>query len=126
MTDYAKAAVRADQSLRRKGAAVVLRRPAPSEYDPEIGGIPPGGPDTDYTGTGIKFDYDAKMVDGTSILRGDQQMLLSPLQRDGTPMPKPSCSDLIVIGAKKYAIKDVADLSPTDTSLLYTLQLRGL
>lgn len=126
MTDYSKSAERADKSLRRKGTVVILRRPAKGDYDPEIGGIPNGGQDTDYSGTGVKFDYDAQLIDGTTIVRGDQQMLLSPLQRDGSPMPKPSVSDLIVIGTQKYAIRNVAELSPTDTSILYTLQLRGM
>lgn len=125
MTDYAKAAARADASLRRKGGPVTLHREVPGEYDPDIGGPRPGT-EIDYLGTGVKFDYDAQLIDGTSILRGDQQMLLSPLQRDGAPMPTPTTADVILVNGKAYAIKNVADLQPTDTSILFTLQLRGV
>lgn len=125
MTNYSKAAARADASLRRKGGVVVLRRETPGEYDPEVGG-PGAGSETDYEGTGVKLDYDVQLIDGTNILRGDQQLLLSPLQRNGQPMPVPKNSDLVLIGATTYFIKNVAKLEPTDTSLLYTLQLRGV
>ncbi|MRW82887.1 hypothetical protein GJ698_02130 [Pseudoduganella sp. FT26W] len=125
MTDYAKAAARADASLRRKGGVVTLRREVPGEYDPEIGG-PGAGTVTEYAGTGVKLNYNQDDVDGTLIKQGDQQLLLSPLQRDGASMPTPTTSDTLLVGAKAYAIANVIDLQPTDTSVLYTLQLRGV
>jgi len=125
MTDYAKTAARADQSLRRKGAIVTLRREAPGEYDPETGG-PGTGTVTEYLGTGVKLNYEAENIDGTLIQRGDQQLLLSPLQRDGTPMPTPTVADLVLVGGVAYTIANVGDLQPVDVSLLFTLQLRGV
>lgn len=125
MTDYTKAAARADASLRRKGGVVVLRRELPGEYDPENGG-PGAGSTTEYTGTAVKLNYSQDDIDGTLIKQGDQQLLLSPLQRDGAPMPLPVSGDLVLIGAKIYSVQSVVDLQPTDTSLLFTLQLRGV
>lgn len=125
MTDYTKAAARADASLRRKGGVVVLRREVPGEYDPDIGG-PAAGTATEYAGTGVKLNYQQDDIDGTLIKQGDQQLLLSPLQRDGALMPVPTTADLVLIGAKVYSIANVVDLQPTDTSLLFTLQLRGV
>lgn len=125
MTDYTKAAARADASLRRKGGVVTLRREVPGEYDPGTGG-PGAGSETDYPGTGVKLNYSQDDIDGTLIKQGDQQLLLSPLQRDGTAMPLPVSGDLLLIGAKAYTVQSVVDLQPTDTSLLYTLQLRGV
>lgn len=125
MIDYTKAAARADASLRRKGGLVTLRREVPGEYDPDIGG-PGAGTTTEYSGTGVKLNYQQDDIDGTLIKQGDQQLLLSPLQRDGAPMPVPTTADLVLIGAKVYSIADVVDLQPTDTSLLFTLQLRGV
>lgn len=125
MTDYAKAAARADASLRRKGGVVTLRREVLGEYDPGTGGPGPGSI-TDYASTGVKLNYNQDDIDGTLIKQGDQQLLLSPLQRDGTKMPTPSTSDTILIGAKAYTIADVINLEPTDVALLYTLQLRGV
>ncbi len=125
MTDYTKAAARADQSLRRKGGIVTLRRELPGQYDSGTGGIGPGTT-ADYFGTGFKLNYEAENIDGTLIQRGDQKLLLSPLQRDGTPMPTPTVSDLVLIGGAAYTIANVGDLQPVDISLLFTLQLRGV
>lgn len=125
MTDYTKAAARADASLRRKGGVVTLRHEVPGEYDPGTGG-PATGIITVFDGTGVKLNYNQDDIDGTLIKQGDQQLLLSPLQRDGTLMPLPVSGDRVLIGAKTFTVQSVVDLQPTDTSLLYTLQLRGV
>jgi len=124
MTDYTKAAARADQSLRRKGGIVVLRQITTGEYDPDLGTAPTTT--TEYEGTGVKLNYEQDDIDGTLIKQGDQQLLLSPLQRNGVKMPLPVSGDQVAIGAAVYTVGMVAALQPTDTSLLYTLQLRGL
>lgn len=131
MTDYSKTAARADASLRRRGeksvsqGIVTLRREVPGEYDPGLGGFGPGTT-IDYLGTGLKLNYEQRDIDGTLIKQGDQQLLLSPLQRNGAKMPLPVSGDQVVIGATVYTVGMVADLQPTDTSVLYTLQLRGI
>lgn len=131
MTDYSKTAALADASLRRRGeksvsqGVVTLRREVPGEYDPDLGGLGPGTT-IDYLGTGLKLNYEQRDIDGTLIKQSDQQLLLSPLQRNGTPMPLPVSGDQVVIGVTVYTVGMVADLQPTDTSVLYTLQLRGL
>ena len=124
MTDYAKTAVRADQSLRRKGGIVVLRRVVTGVYDPDLGAAPITT--TDYEGTGFKINYEAEDIDGTLIKVGDLQLILSPLQRNGAKMPLPISGDQLVIGATVYTVEMVADLQQTDTSVMYTLQLRGI
>ncbi|MDN2710605.1 hypothetical protein O0880_14360 [Janthinobacterium sp. SUN118] len=124
MTDYAKTAARADASLRRKGGIVVLRQVVTAEYDPDLGAAP--STTTDYEGTGVKINYEAENIDGTLILAGDQQLLLSPLQRNGTPMPAPTAADLVLFGGASYTAKAVETTAPVDVAVLYTLQLRGL
>lgn len=125
MTDYAKTAVRADQSLRRKGGTVVLRRAVPGTYDPGTGTGTPAST-ADFPGTGVKIAYEASDIDGTLILKGDQQLLLSPLQRDGEPMPAPTTADLVMIGADVFTIATVQKVEPTNVAVLFTLQLRGV
>ena len=88
MTDYSKTAARADQSLRRKGGIVVLRQVVTGPYDPDLGTAPITT--TDCEGTGVKINYEAENIDGTLIQAGDQKLLLSPLQRNGAPMPMPT------------------------------------
>ncbi|MCY0910839.1 hypothetical protein [Massilia antarctica] len=125
MTDYTKTAARADQSLRRKGGTVVLRRAVPGGYDTGTG---TGTADStaDYPGTGVKVAYRAEDIDGTLIRAGDQKLLLSPTQRDGAPMPTPTTADLILIGAVSFTVAAVEKVEPTNIPVLFTLQLRGV
>lgn len=124
MTDYAKTAARADQSLRRKGGVVVLRQVVTGPYDPDLGTAP--SITTDYEGTGVKINYEAENIDGTLIQAGDQQLLLSPLQRDGVPMPSPTTADLVLFGGASYTVKAVGTTAPVDVTVLHALQIRGL
>lgn len=124
MSNYSKTAVRADQSLRRKGGIVVLRRVVTGEYDPGLGTAPTIT--TDYEGTGVKINYEAENIDGTLIQAGDQKLLLSPLQRNGAPMPAPTAADLVLFGGVSYTVKAIETTAPVDVSVLHTLQLRGL
>ena len=124
MIDYAKTAARADASLRRKGGIVVLRQVVTGEYDPDLGTAPITS--TDYDGTAVKINYDVENIDGTLIQAGDQQLLLSPLQRNGTPMPAPTAADLVLFGGASYTVKAVETTAPIDVAVLHTLQLRGL
>jgi hypothetical protein len=124
MTDYTKTAARADQSLRRKGGIVVLRQVVTGDYDPGLGTAPTIT--TDYEGTGVKIAYEAENIDGTLIQSGDQKLLLSPLQRNGAPMPQPTAADLVLFGGASYTVKAVETTMPVDVAVLHTLQLRGL
>lgn len=124
MTDYTKTAARADQSLRRKGGIVVLRQVVTGEYDPGLGTAP--STTTDYVGTGVKINYEAENIDGTLILAGDQKLLLSPLQRNGLPMPQPTAADLVLFGGASFTVKAVETTAPVDVAVLHTLQLRGI
>lgn len=124
MTDYSKTAARADLSLRRKGGIVVLRQVVTGPYDPDLGMAPITT--TDYEGTGVKINYEAENIDGTLIQVGDQQLLLSSLQRNGTPMPQPTAADLVLFGGASYTVKAVETTAPVDVAVLHTLQLRGL
>jgi hypothetical protein len=124
MTDYNKTAARADESLRRKGGIVTLHQVVTGEYDTATGAAPTV--ETDYQGTGVKIGYDAEEIAGTTIQSGDEKLLLSPLQRDGTPMPTPTTADQIVMGTARYSVKHVGKTAPVDVAVLFTLQLRGL
>ena len=124
MADYAKTAARADQSLRRKGGIVVLRQVVTGAYDPDLGMAPTIT--TDHEGTGVKIAYEAENIDGTLIQAGDQKLLLSPLQRNGLPMPIPTAADLVLFGGASYTVKAVGTTAPVDVAVLHTLQLRGI
>lgn len=123
MTDYTKKARETDTKLRKKGGTVTLRRIVLGDDNPDTG--KPDKTVTDYTAAGIKLGYEAERIDGNLIQSGDQELMLSPLQLDGQPLPEPKNSDLILIGGVTYAIKSVGKLEPVDVPILFTLQLRG-
>lgn len=123
MTDYAKKAREADARLRKKGGPVTLRQIVLGDDDPDTG--KPEQTVTNYMAAGVKFGYVAERIDGKLIQSGDQELLLSPLQLNGQPLPEPTNGDLVLINGAKYAIHDVAKLEPTNVVVLYTLQLRG-
>ncbi|TYQ19916.1 UNVERIFIED_ORG: hypothetical protein JN05_01284 [Zoogloea ramigera] len=123
MTDYAKKARETDGKLRKKGGTVTLRRIVLGDDDPDTG--KPEQTITDFAAAGVKFGYVAERIDGKLIQSGDQELLLSPLQLTGQPLPEPSTGDLVLINGARFAIHNVAKLEPTDVVILYTLQLRG-
>ena len=123
MTDYAKKARETDGKLRKKGGTVTLRRIVLGDDDPDTG--KPEQTITDFAAAGVKFGYVAERIDGKLSQSGDQELLLSPLQLTGQPLPEPSTGDLVLINGARFAIHNVAKLEPTDVVILYTLQLRG-
>jgi hypothetical protein len=123
MTDYAKKARETDMKLRKKGGTITLRRIVLGDDDPDTG--KPAQTITDYTAAGVKLNYVTERIDGKLIQSGDQELLLSPLQLNGQPLPEPTAGDLVLINGATFAIHNVAKLEPTDVVILYTLQLRG-
>jgi hypothetical protein len=123
VTYYAKKARETDAKLRKKGGTATLRRIVLGDDDPDTG--KPARDEQDYPAAGVKLNYSADRIDGTLIQSGDQELLLSPLQLNGQPLPEPTVGDLVLFGAAKFAVKSVAKLEPTDVVVLYTLQLRG-
>ncbi|KQQ40463.1 hypothetical protein ASF61_06840 [Duganella sp. Leaf126] len=123
MNGYAKKARETDVKLRKKGGTVTLRRIVLGDDDPDTG--KPEQTITEYTAFGVKLNYSADRIDGTLIQSGDQELLLSPLQLNGQPLPEPTAGDLVLIGGVRYAIHNVAKLEPIDIAILFTLQLRG-
>ena len=89
---YDDLALLADSLLKEFGQPVTIRHTVPGEYDPEIGGA--SSVTTNSVGVGAVFDYGSKLVDGTLILIGDKQLLLSPV---GVGVPVPG--DLVIIDA---------------------------
>ena len=121
---YDEMAASTAELLQEFGGIVVLRQVVTGDYDPGLGTAPITT--TDYEGMGVKINYEAENIDGTLIQAGDQQLLLSPLQRNGTPMPQPTAADLVLFGGASYTVKAVETTAPVDVAVLYTLQLRGI
>lgn len=122
--NYAKSADTAHRMLQKFGLPITIRRVTTGAYDPTIGAAPVTSLDSD--GIGALFSFHQRDVDGSRIKVGDQQLLLSPKKVDGTPMPRPSTDDLVVIGQDHYTIQPSKELAPAGGPVLYDLHIRGV
>lgn len=120
--DYFRPAATALRMLNRYGAPVTVRKPATGAYDPATGMV--DSDPVDYPGTGAKFDYEQRDVDGTLVQEADQLVYLAVQQQDGAAMPKPATGDQLLIGLESWTVVVAESLAPAGAPVLYTLQVR--
>lgn len=114
--DYAKTAATATRLLQRFGAAATLKRETVGEYDPATGTTPVTT--TSLATTAAVFAYDAKYIDGTLILQGDQRAFL-------IPSVTPKQGDKLAWQGADYTVVAVKPLAPAGVVALYEAQIRG-
>lgn len=121
--DYDEIASDAIAALEEVGQPVVVHKPgiggANGGYTPGVGAAPTIPPQ-DIEGIGGLFGYKAQYIDGTSILQGDQRMLLAPKITEA-----PQVGWTISANSKTYRIVSVERVAPAGVVVLYKLQLRG-
>lgn len=117
MSFYGELALTADDLLKEFGQAVTIRTQTPGEYDPETGtsAITP----VDTVGNGCVFDYGTNAIDGTMIVQGDKQLLLSPVG-----MATPDIGSIAIIGDDQWNIVSVKTTAPAGVAVLFECQLR--
>jgi len=116
--DYLDAQLTADQLIAEFGATVTLSTQAGASFDPITGApVTPSSP-VNITGTGVKIPYKVGEIDGTVIIMGDCQLLLSTRQ---TPL----IGMVTTLGGELWRVVQ-ANKSDYDTStiVLWTLQMR--
>lgn len=121
---YDEMAAVSNELLTEFGQAVTLRRVTTGAYDPATGSATQTT--ADYAGTGAVFDYSQRDIDGSLIKTGDQKLLMSPFQTDGSAMPVPTTTDKILIGSTVYSIQPSKKVAPAGTLVLIELQIRGV
>lgn len=101
------------------GAVATISRTTPAQYDPETGTSAPESVTT-QTVTAVADNYDIRLIDGTLIQRGDQQVFMSakdPIQ--------PMIGDKFIWAGVEYNVIGVTPISPNGlVTLLYELQVR--
>lgn len=107
-----------------KGASLVLRKKTVGEYNPETGGQDTAW--TEYTGSGLRTMYDLNDIDGSYILEGDVEILMSPVMVDGSDMPQPSTNDVIVFDGSSYNVVDVRPGDFIGLDCFYKSHCRGI
>lgn len=114
---YTKMAATALRLLTKFGKTVTLVRVTGDSYDP-ITGAAVDGTDAPVTTTGLIKPYPDKMIDGTRILSGDRELVLSNEQE---PLP----TDKVVVGGENWAIVDIKTVKPDDaTPVVWFCQVR--
>ena len=120
MAFYDEVLAVADELLVEFGAAATLTRVTPGAYDPTTGTTTADNTET-WTGTGAKFDYEQKDIDGTKIRAGDQRVYLSVVG-----IVNPQTGDTLTIGGVILNVVASRQLKPASTAVLYDVQVRGV
>jgi len=117
MSFYADMAATALDLLTEFGMAVTLTRSNGDSYNPLTGDTVVGA-DTSVSTTGLLRPYEDKVIDGTRILSGDRELILSSEQQ-------PLKDDRPVIGGEEWHIIDIKTIKPDDTTpIVYFCQVR--
>ena len=103
--------------LKEFGTTMTLTRSTGGEVNPITGEIL-DGTTSSITTTGLLKPYANKLIDGTRILSGDKELVLSNEQ---VPLP----TDKPIIGGKTWSIIDIKTIAPDDsTTVCYFVQVR--
>lgn len=115
--DYSNIAATALALLAKFGATVTLTRTTGGVFDP-VTGYQSASVDASVTTTGLLKPYPDRMIDGTRILAGDRELVLSNEQE---PLP----NDKPVIGGESWAIIGIKTVKPNGVdAVVYFAQVR--
>ena len=117
MSFYGDLATTANELLAEFGQAVTIRVQTPGEYDPETATSAITTADT--VGNGCVFDYGTHAIDGTLIIQGDKQLLLSPVG-----MPEPGIDSLAIVSGVQWRITRVKATAPAGVPVIYDCNIR--
>ncbi len=116
--DYDEIASEALELLTDFGSTATLGRVTTGAYDPATGSATTTS--TPETVTCAIFDYPLRVIDGTRILTGDKQALMSAV---GVLPPKPG--DTLTWQSTVYTVVTSKPLAPAGTDVLHDVQVRG-
>jgi hypothetical protein len=125
---YAATRSRAEEMLAAKGQTVTLTYVGTSVYDPATGGTVNTAPDPESVAgvilplSAIRYAFRAN---GSTIIEGDQQLLLSALNTAGDAIPAPQVNGTIIdAAAQAWTLITVDPLSPASTAVLFDCVVR--
>jgi hypothetical protein len=122
MTDAATRS-RAAAMIARKGQAVTITVATPGSYDPATGSAAPSTTNVETFGAVLPLNPFRK--NGTSIVEGDQQLLLSATKRDGTVMDRPPVNSIVTLANGDTAtITAIDPLEPSGVALIFDAVIR--
>ena len=114
---YTEMAETALELLTEFGKTVTLVRVTGDTFDP-VTGAAVAGSDASVTTTGLIKPYNDSLIDGTRILSGDKELVLSNEQ-------VPTQTDKVTIDGENWAIVNIKSIKPDDaTPVVYFCQCR--
>ena len=119
--DYAKLADKALKLLTKHGQDITLRTTVVGDYNPSTGTATTTV--TDTTRKGVIFDYNLVVygndtINNTLVQAGDKRLYLDA---NGVA---PSLNDQVIVGGVTFQIKNIKDLSPAGTCILFDCTIR--
>jgi hypothetical protein len=123
MGEYDSSLAVANKLITKKGQPITVRTVIPPAEDPDQ---PWNGTDPtnqDQVTAGVFLNYDQKLVDGTTIRMGDQQVYARANTDDGVPVV-PKVGGFVLRGTEQWKIINVQPLNPAGVTLMYQIQVR--
>jgi len=115
--DYAKQKATAARLVTAFGQAATHTIRTAGSYNPATGGVTVT--DTTQSVNVAVFDYGAKEIDGMIVVTGDKRALIA-----ANITTSPKVDDTLTIGSTVWTMKNVKELNPAGTSLLFEAQIR--
>ena len=117
MVSYTALASVASQLLTSFGDDAVFSRTSGATFSAATGSYS-GGTSTTFSSKAVRFDYDAREIDGEQVQRGDVRLVVEAA--NGAPLINDNCA----FDSVSYRVMSIKTLSPAGTDLYYELQLR--
>jgi len=119
--DYAKLAGKALKLLTKHGQDIVLKSTVVGEYNPATGTSTTTVINT--TRKGVVFDYNLVVygndtINNTLVQAGDKRLYMDA---NGS---SPTLNDQVIVGGVIWQIKNIKDLSPAGTCVLFDCTIR--
>lgn len=116
--NYTALQTTATSALTNFGADASATRTGGSTFNPATGSYS-GGSTTTVTGKAVRLNYSKSEVDGEMVQRDDAKMYFQA--GNGAP----EIDDNMLFDSENYRVMNVITIAPTDTDVMYELQLRG-
>lgn len=106
-----------------QGVAIILTKRTLGGYNPVTGGVDPETV-TEYIGSGVRVNYTDQAYRNESIVYGDFQIYLSPVDLDGVDLPKPKVGDELTFLDNNVRIINISPFNDNGFNCGWKLQVR--
>lgn len=116
----------ADRLIEAKGQSVTITPRNAGTYNPSTGSVTPTGTSIAAKGVVLPLSRGIMHREGSNILVGDQQLLLSALDASGAAITEIRPDWHAGFGGTTYLIVEATPLAPDGTVILWDCVIRGV